>query len=107
VVLEWETQEVTECEHVLVMCIDGETGVDHSSWGVLYDGVGKGVVKASPVCECVGPSVDSHEVLPVDRCGDSTGSPRCRARPHSAIADKVRRNHRGGTGSLLKIGRFS
>ena len=70
-VLEWETQEVAECEPVLVVCVDGQkTVVDHSSWGVLDDGVGVGVVKASPVCECVGPNVGSHEVLPVDSCGD-------------------------------------
>ncbi len=31
---------------------------------------GEGVVKASPVCKCVGPSVGLHEVLPMDRCGD-------------------------------------
>ncbi len=27
-------------------------------------------MKASPVCKCLGPSVGSHEVLPVDRCRD-------------------------------------
>ena len=52
------------------MYVDGDTGVDHSSLDVLYDGVGEGVVKASPVCECMGPSVGSLEVLPVDCCGD-------------------------------------
>ena len=62
----WETKEVIECEPVLVMCVDGDTGVDHSSLDVLREGV----VKASPVCECMGPSVGSLEVLPVDCCGD-------------------------------------
>ena len=52
------------------MCVGGETVVDHSSWCGLDDGVGEEVVKASSVCECVGPSVGSHEVLPVYRCGD-------------------------------------
>ena len=52
------------------MCVDGEPVVDHSDWCVLDDGVGKGVVKSSPVCESVGPSVRAHEVLSVYRCGD-------------------------------------
>ena len=40
-VLEWETQEFAECEPVLVVYVDGQTVVDHSSWGVLDDGVGQ------------------------------------------------------------------
>ena len=53
-----------------MMCVDGETVVVNSRWSVLDDGVGKGVVKASPVGECMGPSVSSHEVLAVYRGGD-------------------------------------
>ena len=53
---------------------------------------GEGVVKASPVCKCVGPSVGSHEVLPVDRCGD------VRYDCLDVVLD------RGGTGGLRKIG---
>jgi hypothetical protein len=70
VVLEWEAQEVAECEPVLMMCVDGESVVYNSRWCVLDDGVGKGVVKASPVGKCMGPSVSSHEVLAVYRGGD-------------------------------------
>ena len=69
-VLEKATQEVAECEPILVVCVDGESVVDHLSWCVLDDGVGEGVVRSSQVCEYVGPSVGSHEVLPVDRCRD-------------------------------------
>ena len=69
-VLEWEAQKVAECEPILVVCVDGEPVVDHSSLCVLDDGVGEGVVKSSPVCECMGPSVSAHEFLSVYRCGD-------------------------------------
>jgi hypothetical protein len=69
-VLQGETEDVTEGEAVLVVCIDVKAMVEESCRRVLEDGVWDGVVETGPVGQCMSPDVGAEEILPVDGCGN-------------------------------------
>ena len=48
-ILEGKAEEVTVCKSILVMGIDAEFWGDYPGRCVFEDGIGEGVVEASPV----------------------------------------------------------
>jgi hypothetical protein len=47
--LEREAEQVSECESILVVCVDEEVGVDDACGRILNDCMWSGVVEARPV----------------------------------------------------------